>query len=145
MEPPGPASGENTPASSHSGSLPPAPGNARLELVIEGGSRFCEDGTVIGTKGNLPPDFLRPWPDLEPRHLLLGLEGARWFIFTPLTVMRPFSLDGEPLKRGERRALDRVRHHLALDHVRIGLRLHPAEGSLRGGLRRFFGARQRVS
>jgi hypothetical protein len=118
---------------------PPAPRRARLEVVIEGKRHFCVDGTVIGSKGHLPPDHLRRWAELEPRHLLLGMDGDAWFVFTPLTVARPFSLDGEPLNRGERRFLDRVRHHLAFDDIRIGLRLHPAEAKFTGRLRRLWG------
>ena len=114
-------------SSSRANDLPPAPRGARLELVTEGLSHLCVDGTVIGSKGNLPASIARHWSELEARHLLLGMDGGAWFVFTPLTVVRPFSLDGEPLPRGRRRPLDRVRHHLAFDHVRIGLRLHPAE------------------
>jgi hypothetical protein len=117
---------------------PQAPRRARLELVIEGSSHFCVDGTVIGSSGNLPSDLSPRWAALEPRHLLLGTDGDAWFVFTPLTVVRPFTLDGEHLTRGERRLLTRVRHHLALDDVRIGLRLHPgATGGLWEQLRRF--------
>ncbi|MBV9491678.1 MAG: hypothetical protein JO069_18455 [Verrucomicrobia bacterium] len=129
-------------SSSRANDLPPAPRGARLELVTEGLSHFCIDGTVIGSKGNLPASIARRWSELESRHLLLGMEGDAWFAFTPLNVVRPFSLDGEPLPLGKRRPLDRVRHHLAFDHVRIGLRLHPAETRLPARLRRLLGRRQ---
>ncbi|HEY0789580.1 MAG TPA: hypothetical protein VGD78_00830 [Chthoniobacterales bacterium] len=108
--------------------LPSAPRWARLELVTEGAAHFCADGSVLGSQGNLPETLTQHWTDLEPRHLLLGRENGFWFAFTPVTVARPFSLDGAPLLPGDRRWLDRVRHHLALDDLRIGLRLHPAEG-----------------
>jgi hypothetical protein len=107
---------------------PSAPRWARLELVTEGAVHFCADGSVLGSQGNLPVNLMQHWTELEPRHLLIGLESGFWFVFTPVTVKRPFSLDGMPLRVGERRRLEWVRHHLTFDDLRIGLRLHPTEG-----------------
>jgi hypothetical protein len=104
---------------------PPAPKNARLELVIEGKTFACRDGTIIGAESDLAPEVFKPIPGLEPRHALIGRDQGEWFILTPRNVARPLRLDGVSLPRGERRLLDKVRHHLEFDALRIGLRLLP--------------------
>jgi hypothetical protein len=104
---------------------PPAPKNARLELVIEGKTFVCRDGTVIGTESDLAPELFKHIPGLEARHALIGRDQGEWFILTPRNVSRPLRLDGVALPRGERRLLDRVRHHVEFDALRIGLRLSP--------------------
>lgn len=104
---------------------PPAPKNARLELVLEGKTFVCRDGTVIGTESDLAPELFKHIPGLEARHALLGRDQGEWFILTPRNVSRPLRLDGVALPRGERRLLDRVRHHVEFDALRIGLRLLP--------------------
>jgi len=104
---------------------PPAPKNARLELVVEGKTFVCRDGTVIGTESDLTPELFKHIPGLEARHALLGRDQGEWFILTPRNVSRPLRLDGVALPRGERRLLDRVRHHVEFDALRIGLRLLP--------------------
>jgi len=104
---------------------PPAPKNARLELVIEGKAFVCRDGTIIGSDSDLAPEVFKHVAGLEARHALLGIEQGEWFILTPRTVGRPLRLDGVTLPRGERRPLDKVRHHIEFDTLRLGLRLLP--------------------
>ena len=104
---------------------PPAPKNARLELVIEGKTFTCRDGSIIGSESDLAPEVFKQIAGLEARHALFGIEQGEWFILTPRTVGRPFRLDGVTLPRGERRPLDKVRHHLEFDALRVGLRLFP--------------------
>jgi len=106
---------------------PDAPPDAAMALVIEGTNYSCKDGTVIGSGSEFAREFFSRAGGLEPRHLLLGKEGGRWFLFTPRPVLRPFLLDGVTLPRGERRFLTKVRHHLQFDDLRFGLRLSPAE------------------
>jgi len=104
---------------------PPAPKNARLELVVEGKTFVCRDGTIIGAQSDLASEVFKQIPGLEARHALIGNEKGEWFILTPRNVNRPLRLDGATLPRGERRPLDRVRHHIEFDALRIGLRLSP--------------------
>src|SRR5690348_2926340 len=104
---------------------PPAPKNARLEMVIEGRAFMCRDGTIIGSDSNLAPEVFERVHGLEARHALLGMEQGEWFILTPRNVSRPLRLDGVTLPRGERRPLDKVRHHIEFDALRLGLRLLP--------------------
>ena len=104
---------------------PPAPKNARLELVIEGKTFVCRDGTIIGAESTLAAEVFKQIPGLETRHTLIGREQGEWFILTPRNVSRPLRLDGVTLPRGERRPLDKVRHHVEFDALRIGLRLSP--------------------
>src|SRR6201988_233881 len=104
---------------------PPAPKNARLELVIEGKTFVCRDGTIIGAESTLAAEVFKQIPGLEARHALIGREQGEWFILTPRNVSRPLRLDGVTLPRGERRPLDKVRHHVEFDALRIGLRLSP--------------------
>ena len=110
---------------SQGGFRPPAPKNARLELVVEGKTFACRDGTIIGAESNLAPEVFKHIPGLEPRHALIGRDQGEWFILTPRNVTRPLRLDGVTLPRGERRPLDKVRHHVEFDSLRIGLRLLP--------------------
>jgi hypothetical protein len=102
-----------------------APRNAFLELVFEGVSYPCKDGTIIGTDSNFAKEAFSKVEGLEPRHLLLGVENGYWFALTPKSVRRPFRLDDKPLVRGERRILDKVRYHVEFDDIRFGLRLSP--------------------
>jgi len=104
---------------------PVAPKNATLEIVVEGKSFLCHDGVIIGAESDFASEVFRHVPGLEARHALLGIENGCWFILTPRTVKRPFRLDGVTLPRGERRPLDRVRHHVEFDALRLGLRLKP--------------------
>ena len=104
---------------------PPAPKNARLELVVEGKTFVCRDGSIIGSESNVALEVFKQIPGLEPRHALLGLDQGVWFILTPRNIGRPLRLDGVTLPRGERRPLDKVRHHIEFDALRIGLRLLP--------------------
>lgn len=104
---------------------PPAPRNARLELVVDGKTFVCRDGTIIGSASDLPVEVFKQIPGLEARHALLGVEQGAWFILTPRNVSRPLRLDGVALPRGERHPLDKVRHHVEFDALRIGLRLLP--------------------
>jgi hypothetical protein len=104
---------------------PPAPKNARLELVVEGKTFVCRDGTIIGVDSDLAPEVFEHVHGLEARHALIGREQGEWFILTPRNVSRPLRLDGVTLPRGERRPLDKVRHHIEFDALRIGLRLSP--------------------
>ena len=110
-----------------SDSRPDAPHDAVMELVIEGASHRCKDGTIIGSASEFAKEFFSRASGLEPRHLLLGKENGCWFLFTPRTVRRPFLLDGSTLPRGERYFLKKVRHHIQFDELRFGLRLFPAE------------------
>ena len=104
---------------------PPAPKNAKLELVIEGKTFVCRDGTIIGTDSEFAAEVLREVPGLEPRHAMVGIEDGLWFILTPRNVRQPFRLDGVTLPRGERKPLDKVRHHVEFDTLRLGFRLAP--------------------
>jgi hypothetical protein len=107
------------------GSRAEAPRNASLELVFEGVSYPCKDGTIIGTSSSFAKAAFSKVDGLEPRHLLLGTEGGYWFALTPKSVRRPFRLEGKPLVRGERIILDKARYHVEFDDVRFGLRLSP--------------------
>jgi hypothetical protein len=104
---------------------PAAPKNARLELVVEGKTFVCRDGTIIGTESELAPEVFKHISGLEARHALIGRDQGEWFILTPRNIGRPLRLDGVTLPRGERRFLDKVRHHVEFDALRIGLRLSP--------------------
>jgi hypothetical protein len=107
--------------------LPLAPLDAELDLVVEGATFRCKDGSVMGRDGDIGNAVLRRYKALESRHLLMGKEGGRWFVLTPKTIENPFWMDGYRLVPGERTLLIKIRHHLALDDLRIGLRLKPAE------------------
>jgi hypothetical protein len=102
-----------------------APRNAALELVFEGVSYPCKDGTIIGTSSSFVKAAFAKVDGLEPRHLLLGVENGYWFALTPKSVVRPFLLEGKPLVRGQRVILDKARYHVEFDDVRFGLRLSP--------------------
>jgi hypothetical protein len=114
-----------SPQSSKPGPRADAPRNALLELVFEGVSYPCKDGTIIGTSSGFAKAAFSRVDDLEPRHLLLGMENGYWFVLTPKSVRRPFRLDGKALIRGERTILDKARYHVEFDDVRFGLRLSP--------------------
>jgi hypothetical protein len=102
-----------------------APRNAALELVFEGISYPCKDGTIIGTSSGFAKSAFSKVDGLEPRHLLLGIEDGYWFALTPKSVQQPFRLEGKQLVRGERTILDKARYHVEFDNVRFGLRLSP--------------------
>jgi hypothetical protein len=110
---------------SQSGTRAGAPRNAVLELVFEGVSYPCKDGTIIGASSSFAKAAFSKVEGLEPRHLLLGLENGFWFALTPKNVLRPFRLEGKPLVRGQRIILDKARYHVEFDDVRFGLRLSP--------------------
>jgi hypothetical protein len=125
-----PADGQDSSTSfsgdgSKPGSRAEAPRNASLELVFEGVSYPCKDGTIIGTSSSFAKAAFSRVDGLEPRHLLLGIEGGYWFALTPKSVRRPFRLEGKSLVRGERIVLDKARYHVEFDDVRFGLRLSP--------------------
>jgi hypothetical protein len=107
------------------GSRADAPRNATLELVFEGVSYPCKDGTIIGTSSSFAKAAFSKVEGLEPRHLLLGVENGYWFALTPKSVQRPFRLEDKPLVRGQRIILDKARYHVEFDDVRFGLRLSP--------------------
>jgi anti-sigma B factor antagonist len=98
---------------------------ALLEIRAEGISYPCKDGDVIGTAGRVASSFFASIAGLEARHLLVGQEGDRWFVFTPKNVAYPFLLDGMPLVAGERKFLDYVEHQMEFCGHVFGLRLIP--------------------
>jgi hypothetical protein len=100
-----------------------APRNASLEVVFEGVSYPCKDGTIIGTSSSFAKTAFSKVEGLEPRHLLLGMENGYWFALTPKSVRRPFRLEGKQMVRGARIMLDKARYHVEFDDVRFGLRL----------------------
>jgi hypothetical protein len=102
-----------------------APRHAVLELVFEGISYPCKNGTIIGSSSSFAKEAFSKVAGLEPRHLLLGIEDGYWFALTPVSVQRPFRLDGQQLVRGQRRILDKARYHVEFDDTRFGLRLSP--------------------
>jgi len=102
-----------------------APRNAALDLVFEGVSYPCKDGTIIGTSSSFAKTAFAKAEGLEPRHLLLGVENGYWFALTPKSVQRPFRFEGKQLVRGQRVILDKARYHVEFDDVRFGLRLSP--------------------
>src|SRR6202008_1197125 len=110
---------------SKGGFRPPAPKNDRMGLVVEGKNFVGRAGTIIGAEPTLAAEVFKQIPGLEARHALIGREQGEWFILTPRNVSRPLRLDGVTLPRGERRPLDKVRHHVEFDALRIGLRLSP--------------------
>src|SRR6267154_1418733 len=110
---------------SKAGAQAGAPRNAALELVLEGVSYPCKDGTIIGTSSSFAKSAFSKVEGLEPRHLLLGMENGYWFALTPKSVQRPFRLEGKQLVRGQRIILDKARYHVEFDDVRFGLRLSP--------------------
>jgi hypothetical protein len=112
-------------ADQKSGTRAEAPRNAVLELVFEGVTYPCKNGTIIGSSSSFAREAFSKVAGLEPRHLLLGIEDGYWFALTPVTVRRPFRLDGQPLVRGQRQILDRARYHVEFDDTRFGLRLSP--------------------
>src|SRR5258708_14221754 len=87
-----------------------APRNDTLELVFEGVSYPCKDGTIIGTSSSFAKSAFSKVQGLEPRHLLLGMENGYWFALTPKSVQRPFRLEGEQLVRGPRITLPNARY-----------------------------------
>jgi hypothetical protein len=104
-----------------------APRNAVLDLVFEGVSYPCKDGTIIGTSSGFAKAAFSKVEGLESRHLLLGVENGYWFVLTPKSVQRPFRLEGKQLVRGQRVILDKARYHVEFDDVRFGLRLSPRQ------------------
>jgi hypothetical protein len=104
-----------------------APRNAVLDLVFEGVSYPCKDGTIIGTSSGFAKAAFSKVEGLESRHLLLGVENGYWFVLTPKSVQRPFRLEGKQLVRGRRVILDKARYHVEFDDVRFGLRLSPRQ------------------
>ena len=98
---------------------------ALLEIRAEGISYPCKDGDVIGTAGRVASSFFASIAGLEARHLLVGQEGDRWFVFTPKNVAYPFLLDGVPLVAGERKFLHYVEHQMEFSGHVFGLRLVP--------------------
>jgi hypothetical protein len=96
-----------------------------LDLVFEGVSYPCKDGTIIGTSSSFAKAAFAKAEGIEPRHLLLGVENGYWFALTPKSVRRPFRLEGKQLVRGQRVILDKARYHVEFDDVRFGLRLSP--------------------
>jgi hypothetical protein len=120
-----PSSGSDSVAGSKAGTKADAPRDALLELVFEGVSYPCKNGTIIGTSSGFAKQAFSKVDGLEPRHLLLGTENGYWFALTPKSVRRPFRLEGKPLVRGERVILDKARYHVEFDDTRFGLRLSP--------------------
>jgi hypothetical protein len=124
-----PPDGKGRSASSSEGSKADtraeAPRYASLELVFEGVSYPCKDGTIIGASSSFAKAAFSKVEGLEHRHLLLGIEDGYWFVLTPKSVQRPFRLEGKQLVRGERIILDKARYHVEFDDVRFGLRLSP--------------------
>jgi hypothetical protein len=118
-------SGSTSSSDSNLGTRADAPRNAALDLVFEGVSYPCKDGTIIGTSSGFAKAAFSKVGGLEPRHLLLGVENGYWFVLTPKSVQRPFRLEGKQLVRGERVILDKARYHVEFDDVRFGLRLSP--------------------
>jgi hypothetical protein len=116
-----------------------APAHAVLDLVIEGHAYRCFDGQMIGSDFPFAREFFSRGEGLEPRHLLIGHEDDRWFVFSPPNVRRLFVIDDQPVRPGQRRYLDRTRHHGAFGDLRFGLRLHPAEEGILGRIARLFG------
>lgn len=98
---------------------------AVLEVRAEGISYPCKDGDVIGTAGRVASSFFASIAGLEARHLLIGREGDRWFVFTPKNIAHPFVLDGVPLVAGERKFLQYVEHQVEFSGHLFGLRLIP--------------------
>jgi anti-sigma B factor antagonist len=96
---------------------------ALLEIRAEGISYPCKDGDVIGTAGRVASSFFASIAGLEARHLLVGQEGDRWFVFTPKNVAYPFLLDGVTLVAGERKFLQYVEHQVEFSGHVFGLRL----------------------
>jgi hypothetical protein len=119
------SSSSSSSGDSNLGTRADAPRNAALELVFEGVSYPCKDGTIIGTSSSFAKAAFSKVEGLEPRHLLLGAENGYWFALTPKSVLRPFRLEGKPLVRGQRVILDKARYHVEFDDVRFGLRLSP--------------------
>jgi anti-anti-sigma factor len=104
---------------------------ALLEVRAEGTSYPCKDGDVIGTEGQLAKAYFSQISNLAPRHLLIGQSDGRWFVFTPKNVQHPFTLDGVPLRTGERKFLQFVEHQAEFSGHVFGLRLiqeQPKEG-----------------
>lgn len=110
---------------SKAGARADAPRNATLELVFEGVSYPCKDGTIIGRNSSFAKAAFSKFEGLEPRHLLLGIENGYWFALSPKNVRRPFRLEGKQLVGGQRVILDKARYHVEFDDVRFGLRLSP--------------------
>jgi anti-sigma B factor antagonist len=115
---------------------------ARLEVRAEGTSYPCKDGDVIGTEGKLAQPFFSKVTNLAPRHLLIGQEDGRWFVFTPQNVQHPFSLDGVILRAGERKTLQYVEHQIEFSGHVFGFRLMPEQVKV-GFLSRVFGGKRK--
>jgi anti-anti-sigma factor len=114
---------------------------ARLEVRAEGISYPCKDGDVIGTAGQLASPYFSQISNLAPRHLLIGKSDERWFLFTPKNVQHPFTLDGIPLRTGERKFLQYDEHQAEFNGHVFGLRLLEEERK-EGLLSRMFGRKQ---
>ena len=114
---------------------------ARLEVRAEGISYPCKDGDVIGTAGQLASAYFSQISNLAPRHLLIGKSDERWFLFTPKNVQHPFTLDGIPLRTGERKFLQYDEHQAEFNGHVFGLRLIEEERK-EGLLSRMFGRKQ---
>ncbi|SRR5258708_7336417 len=119
------SSASSSSGDSKAGTQADAPRDAALELVFEGVSYPCKDGTIIGTSSSFAKSAFSKVEGLEPRHLLLGIDNGYWFALTPKSVQRPFRLEGKQLVRGQRIILDKARYHVEFDDVRFGLRLSP--------------------
>src|SRR5258708_39570385 len=122
-----PTDAKNSSASSSSGdstadARADAPRNATLELVFEGVSYPCKDGTIIGSSSSFAKSAFSKVQGLEPRHLLLGIEDGYWFALTPKSVQRPFRLEGKQLVRGQRITLDKARYNAGSADDPFGIR-----------------------
>ncbi|MBV9390682.1 MAG: anti-sigma factor antagonist [Verrucomicrobia bacterium] len=115
---------------------------ADLELRAEGVSYPCKDGDVIGKAGALASDYFSKMGSLDARHVLIGREDEKWFLFTPKTVLHPFVLDGQPLEPGERKFLCYFEHQIEFEGHIFGLRFVP-EQPRKGVLSRLFGSKSR--
>lgn len=86
----------------------------QLEVRVLGKTFECHDGDVIGRSGNIAREIFSTLDGIADRHLLIGRDGASWFMFIPKNVREQTLLDGEPAAIG-------VRHSLENSHqVRIG-------------------------
>src|SRR5258708_22057877 len=80
---------------------PPAPKNARLELVVEGKTFVCRDGTIIGSESDVATEVFKMIPGLEARNALLGRDQGVVFTLTPPNRARPLRSDAVTLAIGE--------------------------------------------
>src|SRR5260221_13575959 len=65
---------------------PPAPKNARLEIVVEGKTFVCRDGTIIGSESGVATELFKLFPGLMARTLLLRLEEVVLVLLPPLVM-----------------------------------------------------------